>query len=140
MDCSRRSFGAAPARRCGSDTPGRSVSRRALDERSPQLLSYIGLTLGLSGAATVAALISLRLREGAERVPIPGYPWVQVVFVVAVLGFSALAAQREPIQAVAALLTLAMGVPVYYWLRSRGGLGSSASERVASGIAPTSPK
>lgn len=38
-----------------------------------QLLGYIGFTLGLSSAATVAGLVALRHREGPERVPVPGY-------------------------------------------------------------------
>ena len=29
-----------------------------------------------SAAATVAGLIAMRIREGRERVPIPGYPWI----------------------------------------------------------------
>ncbi len=36
-----------------------------------RLLGYIGFTLGLSAAATVAGLIAMRLREGPERVPKP---------------------------------------------------------------------
>ncbi len=84
-----------------------------------QLLSYIGLTLGVSAAATVIALIALRRREGPQLVPIPGYPWVPAIFVVSVLTFSCLAALREPWQAGFGVLTAATGVPVYFLLRSR---------------------
>lgn len=45
------------------------------------LMTYIGWTLSLCAAATVVGLLALRWREGAAAVPIPGYPWVPLVFV-----------------------------------------------------------
>ena len=79
-----------------------------------ELLGYIGFTLGLSAAATVVGLLLLRRREGPERVPIPGYPWVPLIFVVATLWFATHMALREPAQAGIGLLTAASGIPFYY--------------------------
>lgn len=93
-----------------------------------RLLGYIGLTLGVSAAATVSALIALRRREGPERLPIPGYPWVPGLYVVAVLTFSALAAARDTTASGIALLTTLAGVPVYFWMRGRGGAIRSGEE------------
>jgi len=84
-----------------------------------ELLGYIGFTLGLCSAATVAGLVRLRLREGRERLPIPGFPWIPSIYVAAVLWFSAYMAMREPLQAGLGLLTAASGLPVY-WLLRRG--------------------
>ncbi len=53
------------------------------------LIQYVGYTLSLSTAAAVLGLCRIRLREGAERVPIPGWPVVPLVFVVAVLAIAA---------------------------------------------------
>jgi APA family basic amino acid/polyamine antiporter len=82
-----------------------------------ELLGYIGFTLGISAAATVGGLIRLRLREGPERVPIPGYPWVPGLFVVATLGAATFMAVAEPMQAGLGLLTVAAGIPIYGLMR-----------------------
>jgi APA family basic amino acid/polyamine antiporter len=82
-----------------------------------ELLSFIGFTLGLSAAATVGGLIALRLREGPERVPIPGYPWVPGIFTLATLVVAGFMAVREPLEAGMGLLTLAAGLPVYRLMR-----------------------
>ena len=81
------------------------------------LLSYLGLTLWLSTAATVAVLFLLRRREGAEAVPVPGYPVVPAVYVGAVLVFAVLAAFRAPTELAAAALTLALGTAFYFIFR-----------------------
>ena len=78
-----------------------------------ELLGYVGFTLGISAAATVGGLIALRRREGPERVPIRGYPWVPGIFVLATLAAAGFMAAREPLQAGMGLLTLCLGVPVY---------------------------
>jgi APA family basic amino acid/polyamine antiporter len=84
-----------------------------------QLLGYIGFTLGLSAAATVAALILLRAREGASRVPVPGYPFVPGLFALVTLAISAFMVVREPAQAAVGLATLLAGLPLYAWMRRR---------------------
>ena len=83
-----------------------------------QLLSYIGFTLGLSAAATIGGLIALRWREGADRVPVPGYPWVPGLFVLTTLAIAAFMVAREPLESVLGVLTIALALPLY-WLRRR---------------------
>ncbi len=83
-----------------------------------ELLGYIGFTLGLSAAATVGGMISLRVREGADRIPVPGYPWVPSFFILMTLGAAAFMAVRAPAQAGIGLLTVAGGIPVYWLMRS----------------------
>ena len=56
--------------------------------RLQELLSYLGFTLSVSAALTVASLFVLRRREGPAAVPVPGYPWVPGLFVAATLVFA----------------------------------------------------
>ncbi len=109
----------------GKDVPAAAVALQAglavgvlwiADLRT--LLGYIGFTLSLSAAATVAALIRLRVCEGPARVPIPGYPWRPALFVLATLGAAAFMVVRQPGEALIGLTTLALGLPLY-WLGAK---------------------
>ena len=86
--------------------------------RLAELLGYMGFTLGLSAAATVGALLAERRREGAARVPIPGYPWVPLVFIVFTVGAAGFMGLRRPFEAGFGLATMAAGIPVYFLLRA----------------------
>ena len=83
-----------------------------------QLLGYLGFTLSLSAAATIGGLIALRWREGADRVPVPGYPWVPGLFVLTTLVIAGFMVAREPLESALGLLTIALALPLY-WLRRR---------------------
>ena len=85
------------------------------------LLGYVGFTLGLSSAATVASLFVLRRREGAATLRVPGYPITPLVYLVGVLGASAFMVQREPGQALLGVLTVLAGLPVYWLMKRRAG-------------------
>ncbi|MEJ2604450.1 MAG: APC family permease [Gammaproteobacteria bacterium] len=78
-----------------------------------ELLSYLGFTLGLSAAATVASLFLAVRREPNRRHVLPGYPWAPLVFVTFTLLFAALAATVEPLEMLAALVTIAAGALLY---------------------------
>jgi len=82
-----------------------------------QLLSYIGFMLGVSAIATVLGLVSLRWRAGAVRVPIPGYPWVQLVYVAGTAWASWFLVARRPDEALVGLITLLLGLPAYAAMR-----------------------
>jgi APA family basic amino acid/polyamine antiporter len=86
--------------------------------RLVEVLGYVGFMLGLMAAATVGGLLRVRWREGARSVPVPGHPWVQLVFIVATLATAAFMAARAPRTAGAGLLTVVAGLPVY-WLLAR---------------------
>jgi APA family basic amino acid/polyamine antiporter len=72
------------------------------------LLTFIGFTLSLSNAATVAGLIRLRRREGPS-LAVVGWPWVPVAFVVAVLGMAGLSVSRAPMASLAGFGMLGLG-------------------------------
>jgi amino acid transporter len=84
-----------------------------------ELLGYLGFTLSLSAALTVGAAMRLRHREGAERVPIPLYPWVPGVFIAFTLAAAGFLVWRAPLQAAFGLATAGLGVPLYWWRQRR---------------------
>ena len=88
-----------------------------------ELLGYIGFTLGISAVATIGGLIALRRREGPLRVPVPGYPWVPGLFIITTLTAAGFMAARQPYEAGMGLLTVGLGVPVYWLMRRTSGRG-----------------
>lgn len=84
-----------------------------------QLLGYVGLTLSLSTAATVIGLMRLRRREGAERVPVFGYPWVPLGFVAVTLAAAGFMVWLRSADAIWGLVTVVAGIPLYYVFRAR---------------------
>jgi amino acid transporter len=82
-----------------------------------ELLSYLGFTLSLSAAATVASLFALRRREGAQNVPVPGYPLVPALFVLCTVSFAGLAAFRRPQEPLVGVGTIAVGVVCYLLIK-----------------------
>ena len=83
------------------------------------LLGYIGWTLSVSAAFTVVGLMRLRAREGAARVPVPGWPWVPAIYVLGTLGAGGFMAARSPSEPLAGLATVAVGAILYAGLRRR---------------------
>jgi APA family basic amino acid/polyamine antiporter len=83
-----------------------------------QLLSYLGFTLALSAALSVASLFVIARREPERVRGLFGYPWAPLVFFVFTVLFAVLGARREPWQMLAALLTIGSGAAVY-WLVPR---------------------
>jgi APA family basic amino acid/polyamine antiporter len=80
-----------------------------------ELLSYLGFTLGLGTAATVATVFVFR-RE-APDVHLPGYPYAPVIYIAATALFAALGATQSPVELGAAAATVATGCLCYLGLR-----------------------
>ena len=84
------------------------------------LLGYIGYTLSLSTALTIIGLFLLRRREGAKAVPIPGYPWVPGLFVIATVFIGIRSMTLLPWNTFCGVLTPLSGLVVYFAMaRSR---------------------
>jgi APA family basic amino acid/polyamine antiporter len=79
-----------------------------------ELLSYLGFTLGLSTVITVAALFTALKRQGQSAPALPGYPWAPALFVILTLLFTAAAAVRQPLEMLAAVLTIASGTLIFF--------------------------
>jgi len=78
------------------------------------LLSYLGFTLSVSAALTVASLFVIARREGRAAVNVWGYPFTPVFYVLATLILAAMAGRREPVQLLAGAITLVSGTFVYF--------------------------
>jgi APA family basic amino acid/polyamine antiporter len=88
------------------------------------LLTYIGFTLGLSTAGAVAGLVRWRLREG-PALAVPGWPWLPLVFLAAILGTTGFTIARRPWESAIGLATGLAGLAAWRltsgW-RRKGGL------------------
>lgn len=78
-----------------------------------ELLSYLGITLSLSTATTVASLFVLARKTPAEIKSIRGYPVIPAIYVGFTLLFIVIAAHRNPWEVVAAIATILSGIIVY---------------------------
>ena len=83
------------------------------------LLGYLGLTLSLSAALTVSCLFVLRRRHGAAAIPVTGSILFPGIYVVATLALAVLAASRQPMEWLAAGITVASGLVAWwgFWRR-----------------------
>jgi len=87
------------------------------------LLGYLGLTLSLSAALTVSSLFVLRRRHGAAEIPVTGSILLPGIYVVATLALAVLAASRQPMEWLAAGITVASGLVVWWGFRNRQSRG-----------------
>jgi amino acid transporter len=78
------------------------------------LLSYLGFTLSLSGALTVASLFVIARRHGRQAVSVWGYPFTPLLYVVATLVLAGIAGRRQPVELLTAVITIVSGSVVYY--------------------------
>jgi APA family basic amino acid/polyamine antiporter len=78
------------------------------------LLSYLGFTLSMSAALTVASLFVVARREGRQAVSVWGYPFTPAFYVVATLILAAIAGRRSPMELLTAVITIVSGSLVFY--------------------------
>jgi amino acid transporter len=76
-----------------------------------KLLSYLGFTLSMCAALSVATLFLLRWR--GDKVHVPLYPWPPLIFVAGTLMVATIAGFRKPEECMAGVATLAVGLVVY---------------------------
>ncbi len=85
-----------------------------------ELLSYLGFILSISTAATVASLFVLHRATQrhttaplSSPIPMCGYPFVPIAFIVCTLGFAGSAALHRPLEPLIGLATIAIGLVLY---------------------------
>jgi len=76
------------------------------------LLTYIGFTLALSTAAAVIGLGLVKVKN--RNLFVPGWPWVQVLFLIFVFWSCFFAIFRRPAESMAGLLTIGLGYIIWY--------------------------
>jgi APA family basic amino acid/polyamine antiporter len=78
-----------------------------------QILTYMGFSLGIFPILTIAALFKLRI-QGKIPVKMPGYPVVQIIYLVAGTLILVLSFLERPVESGIALATTLIGLPVYH--------------------------
>jgi APA family basic amino acid/polyamine antiporter len=83
------------------------------------LLGYVMFTDAVSLVALASCLFVLRRRDegGAGAWSMPGYPWLPAAFLLVLLGIAGQVLARQTRLAVAGLLIVAAGVPIYFVMR-----------------------
>lgn len=93
----------------------------ALSGTYDQLLGYVVFAVYVFHALTGAAVIVLRYtRPGAERpYQVWGYPWLPLVFTASSVLFVVNTFVERPVETMAGAGLMALGLPAYWWWRSR---------------------
>jgi APA family basic amino acid/polyamine antiporter len=82
-----------------------------------ELLGYLGLTLSVCSALTVSMLFVMRWRGEQMRLPMFGIP--PAIYVVATFVLAGLYGYSQPRQALATVITIAVGCVLYPWMARR---------------------
>jgi len=81
-----------------------------------QILVYMGFSLGIFPVLAVFGVFKLRL-SGKSTLKLPGYPFVQIFFILTGIAIQVLVFLERPLESTIAILTALSGVPVYYWFK-----------------------
>ncbi len=87
-----------------------------------QILAYMGFSLGIFPILAVLGVFKLR-KSGKSKLKLPGYPWVQTIFIVANLSILILAYFERPWESSIAIITALSGIPVFYWFKRKNRIG-----------------
>ena len=92
----------------------------ALTGRYEQLLNYVVFADWIFFGLTVATVVIFRRTLSASAAPAgtfraPGYPFVQIAFVVVAAAVVLSVVRADPASAWRGALLLAAGIPVFYW-------------------------
>lgn len=81
------------------------------------VITYLGFTLTLSSFLTVLGVFVHRIRypEVARPYKTWGYPVTPIIFLLISLWIMIFLLQGKPMESVAGLVTIALGLPVYFW-------------------------
>jgi APA family basic amino acid/polyamine antiporter len=81
-----------------------------------QILTYMGFALGIFPVLTVIGVWKLR-KNNPEALRIKGFPLTQIIYVAAGIMILILSFLERPMESSIALLTVAAGVPAYYFFK-----------------------
>lgn len=85
------------------------------------LLNYVSVIIVVFSTLTVGALLVLRATRPDLQRPykIWGHPWVPLLFIVANLGIALATLREKPLDALAGLVIVALGIPAYFFWQNR---------------------
>ena len=94
-------------------------------ESFPKALDFTVFGIVLATSADTVALFALRRRQPDRIRPYRtwGYPWVPVLFLGASVLLLANTLQTSPLESLAGLAFLAIGLPAYFWWRRTAAAG-----------------
>lgn len=81
-----------------------------------QILTYMGFSLGIFPLLAVAGVFRLRM-AGHSTLKLPGYPWVQILYLFTGFVILVLAFFERPLESSIAVLTVLVGIPLFYLFR-----------------------
>jgi len=82
-----------------------------------QVLTYMGFALGIFPILTVAGIFLLR-KNNSDAIKLPGFPFVQLIYITAGLMILVLSFLERPLESSIASLTVIVGIPAYYLFKS----------------------
>lgn len=83
-----------------------------------QILVYMGFSLGIF--PIIAVLGIFKLRQSRKSVlKLPGYPYVQIVFIAAGILMLVLSFLERPHESLIAIVTALSGIPFFYWFKKK---------------------
>ncbi len=82
------------------------------------ILTYMGFSLGIFPLLAVLGVFKLR-KQHPENLKLPGFPIVQIAYLLAGLGILLLGLLQSPGPSLVAIFTVLAGVPAYYFFRRR---------------------
>ncbi len=85
----------------------------ALSGTFEQILTYMGFALGIFPILTISGVFKQR-RENPDAPKMPGYPFVQIIYILAGIMILVLSFMERPKESSIALLTVLIGIPAYY--------------------------
>ncbi|MBN2710562.1 MAG: amino acid permease [Calditrichaceae bacterium] len=88
----------------------------ALTGTFDQILTYMGFSLGIFPVFAVFGIFKLR-RTKQSILPQPGFPITSLIYIIAGLSILILAFMERPVESILALVTVSLGIPVYYYFR-----------------------
>jgi len=83
-----------------------------------QILIYMGFSLGIFPIIAVLGVVKLR-QSGKSVLKMPGYPFVQIIFIAAGIIMLVLSYLERPVESLVAILTVLSGIPFYYWFKRK---------------------
>jgi len=85
-----------------------------------QVFLYSGFVLHVFTTLAVAGVVLLRLKEGRKGYASPGYPWVQIVFLIVSIWMLAVLIYDRPVESLMGVANLAIGAVSYWWSKQFG--------------------
>ncbi len=83
-----------------------------------QILTYMGFSLGIFPLLAIAGVFRLRM-SGGSKLKMPGYPFVQIVYLLTGITILTLSYFERPVESTIAVVTVLTGVPVFLYFRKK---------------------